>query len=51
MTRAPIRRAIAAAAAYGETPKHDARWSKATLAVCLAVQRSADENREVVVDL
>ena len=49
--RDEIVRQFYAAAAYGETPKHDARWSKATLAVCLAVQRSADENREVVVDL
>ena len=49
--RDEIVRQFYAAAAYGETPKHDARWSKATLAVCLAVQRSADENREIIVGL
>jgi phthalate 4,5-cis-dihydrodiol dehydrogenase len=29
---------------------HSARWAKATLAVCLAIQQSAQERREVVVE-
>ena len=49
--RDEIVRQFYAAAANGVTPEHDARWSKATLAVCLAVQQSANEGHEVIVDL
>ena len=48
--RDEIVRQFYAAAASGETPEHDARWSRATLAVCLAVQRSATEGAEVILD-
>ena len=46
--RDEIVRQFHAAAVGGETPEHDARWSRATLAVCLAVQRSATEGAEVI---
>jgi len=29
---------------------HSARWGKATLAVCLAIQQSARERREILVE-
>ena len=48
--RDEIVRQFYAAAVSGETPEHDARWSRATLAVCLAVQRSATEGTEVMLD-
>jgi phthalate 4,5-cis-dihydrodiol dehydrogenase len=32
---------------FGRRPIHDGRWGKATLEVALAIQRSAQEGREI----
>jgi len=39
-----------AAVLQGKPPLHSARWGKATLAVCLAIQQSARERREILVE-
>ena len=39
-----------AAVVEGRPVFHSGRWAKATLAVCLAIQQSAQERREVVVE-
>ena len=38
-----------AAVFFGKPVFHSARWGKATLAVCLAIQQSAREHREILV--
>ena len=48
--RDEIVRQFYAAAVKGDPAEHDARWSRATLAVCLGVQRSATEGGEVILD-
>ena len=39
-----------AAVFFGKPVFHSARWGKATLAVCLAIQQSARERREILVE-
>jgi phthalate 4,5-cis-dihydrodiol dehydrogenase len=39
-----------AAVVSGRTPLHGGRWAMATLEVCLAMLRSAGEQRDVVLD-
>jgi phthalate 4,5-cis-dihydrodiol dehydrogenase len=41
---------LAAAIRAGQKPVHDGRWGKATLEVALAIQASAREGREVVLE-
>jgi len=41
---------LAAAIRTGQKPVHDGRWGKATLEVALAIQRSAREGREIMLE-